>query len=243
MNSRIRFALVAAFLVLWWPVAEAREWDALRTRLTEEIRQDVLVTAQHTGRDRLDSRVLSAIGREPRHEFVPGNVREDAYENRPLPIGYGQTISQPYIVALMTDLLEPEDDHVVLEVGTGSGYQAAILARLVKHVYTMEIVEPLADRASATLDRLGYDNVTVRHGDGYFGWSDHAPYDGIIVTAAGSSIPPPLVEQLKPGGKMILPVGGRFTAQYLVLVTKAADGSTRTRQILPVRFVPLTGKH
>jgi protein-L-isoaspartate(D-aspartate) O-methyltransferase len=165
-----------------------------------------------------------------------------AYENRPLPIGHGQTISQPYIVALMTDLLEPGPDDVALEVGTGSGYQAAVLSPLVGHVYTVEIIEPLANQAAARLDRLGYDNVTTTLGDGYYGWEEHAPFDKIIVTAAASHVPPPLIEQLKPGGKMVIPVGGRFMTQLLLLLEKTSDGEVIARQIGAVRFVPLTGE-
>ena len=211
--------------------------------LVDEIRAHVRETEGYTGRAELVSSVLAALEKVPRHEFVPEDAVDASYENRPLPIGHGQTISQPYIVALMTDLLDPKPDDVMLEVGTGSGYQAAVLAELVHHVYTMEIVEPLARGAAARLQRLGVHNVSVRHGDGYYGWSEHAPYDGIVVTAVGSHVPPPLLEQLKPGGRMILPIGGRFTAQHLVLVTKLPDGTTESRQILPVAFVPLTGEH
>jgi protein-L-isoaspartate(D-aspartate) O-methyltransferase len=189
----------------------------------------------------IDQSVLAVMQQVPRHEFVPEEVREEAYENRPLPIGYGQTISQPYIVALMTDLLDPDKGDIVLEVGTGSGYQAAVLAPLVDRVYTIEIVRPLAERASARLDALGYDNVTVRQGDGYYGWRDHAPYDGIIVTAAASHIPPPLIDQLKPDGRMIIPVGPAFMAQNLILVEKDGQGQVQTRVLLPVAFVPLVG--
>jgi protein-L-isoaspartate(D-aspartate) O-methyltransferase len=179
----------------------------------------------------------------PRHEFVPERLRRQAYANRPLPIGYGQTISQPYIVALMTDLVEPGADDRVLEIGTGSGYQAAVLATLVGEVYTIEIIEPLGLAARARLERLGYDNVEVRLGDGYYGWPERAPFDAIVVTAAASHVPPPLIQQLKPGGRMVIPVGSRFLVQQLVLVTKDADGRVTTRQLLPVRFVPLTGEH
>jgi protein-L-isoaspartate(D-aspartate) O-methyltransferase len=189
----------------------------------------------------IDQSVLAVMQQVPRHEFVPEEVREEAYENRPLPIGYGQTISQPYIVALMTDLLDPDKGDIVLEVGTGSGYQAAVLAPLVDRVYTIEIVRPLAERASARLDALGYDDVTVRQGDGYYGWRDHAPYDGIIVTAAASHIPPPLIDQLKPDGRMIIPVGPAFMAQNLILVEKDGQGQVHTRVLLPVAFVPLVG--
>ena len=166
-----------------------------------------------------------------------------AYENRPLPIGHGQTISQPYIVALMTDLIKLDSDDVVLEIGTGSGYQAAILATLVKHVYSIEIIETLADESAARLKRLGYDNVTTTLADGYYGWEAHAPFDAIIVTAAASHVPPPLVQQLAPGGRMIIPIGGRFMTQQLLLLEKTDDNEVITRQVAAVRFVPLTGKH
>jgi protein-L-isoaspartate(D-aspartate) O-methyltransferase len=221
--------------------AQGSDWQRLRQALIDEIRADVQDTQDYTGVRALDAKVLAALNRVPRHEFVRPSDVDAAYDNRPLPIGYGQTISQPYIVALMTELLEPRPDHVVLEVGTGSGYQAAVLAELVSHVYTIEIVGPLAAAATERLGRLNYRNVTVKQADGYFGWPEQGPFDGIIVTAAGARIPPPLVAQLKPGGRMILPVGSAFTAQYLVLVTKDADGHVGTQQLLPVMFVPLTG--
>jgi protein-L-isoaspartate(D-aspartate) O-methyltransferase len=187
--------------------------------------------------------VLEAMGHTERHLFVPDAVRGAAYANRPLPIGYGQTISQPFIVALMTDLLRVGPGDTVLEVGTGSGYQAAVLAELGVEVLSMEIVEPLAVSAKALLADLGYDRVTVRHGDGYHGWPDRAPFDGIVVTAAASHVPPPLVDQLRPGGRMVIPVGSRFFTQHLMLVEKRDDGTPTVRQLLPVRFVPLTGGH
>ncbi len=179
----------------------------------------------------------------PSPRVCPDRLRKEAYENHPLPIGYGQTISQPYIVALMTDLIQPDPDDVVLEVGTGSGYQAAVLAKLIKRVYSMEIIEPLAEQASKRLERLGYSNVETKLGDGYFGWEEHAPYDAIIVTAASSHVPPPLIQQLKPGGRLVIPVGGRFAIQYLLLIEKTEEGDIMTRQIAAVRFVPLTGDH
>ena len=187
--------------------------------------------------------VLAAMGRVERHEFVPEALRHRAYEDRPLPIGYGQTISQPYIVALMTDLLEPAPGARLLEVGTGSGYQAAVLAELGLEVYTIEIVPELGEQAAARLKRLGYGTAATRVGDGYNGWPEGAPFDGIVVTAAAGHVPPPLIAQLKPGGRMVIPVGPAFMVQQLVLVTKAKDGTLRTRQLLPVRFVPLTGRH
>ncbi|WP_342236801.1 protein-L-isoaspartate(D-aspartate) O-methyltransferase [Inquilinus sp. OTU3971] len=193
------------------------------------------------GSESIDPPVLSVMRQVPRHEFVPDESRDEAYENRPLPIGYGQTISQPYVVALMTDLLDPGKDDAVLEIGTGSGYQAAVLSPLVRHVYTIEIVEPLAKQAAERLKALGYGNVVTRHGDGYYGWREHGPFDGIVVTAAASHIPPPLVSQLKPGGRMVIPVGPPFMTQNLMLVTKDGDGKVRTEVLLPVSFVPLTG--
>ncbi len=214
-----------------------------RTALVTEIEADVRRTADYLGRDRLDERVLASLRQVPRHAFVPPSQRAFAYDNRPLPIGYSQTISQPYIVAIMTDLLEPQPGDRVLELGTGSGYQAAVLATLVDQVYSLEIVEPLATAARERLAQLGYANVSVRHGDGYHGWPEHAPFDAIVVTAAASHVPPPLVAQLKPGGRMIIPVGSRFLTQQLVLVTKTNDGAVTTRQLLPVMFVPLTGEH
>jgi protein-L-isoaspartate(D-aspartate) O-methyltransferase len=187
--------------------------------------------------------VLERIRAVPRHLFVDEALASRAYEDTALPIGFGQTISQPYIVAVMTDLAEPGPGCRALEVGTGSGYQAAVLSRLCDRVRTLEIVEPLGRQARERLARLGYGNVEVRIGDGYYGWPDAAPYDVIVVTAVAGHVPPPLLQQLKPGGHMVLPVGTRFTTQQLVLVSKRADGSVTTRQLLPVAFVPLTGGH
>ncbi len=187
----------------------------------------------------LDARVLAAMREVPRHAFVPQELRRHAYENRPLPIGHEATISQPYIVALMTDLLEPEKQHKVLEVGTGSGYQAAILSLLVREVRSIEIVAPLAERAARDLAALGYSNVAVRAGDGYAGWPEAAPFDRIIVTAGASHIPPPLLDQLAPGGRMVIPVGRNPDSLQLTLVTKDARGRIRKREVLPVNFVPL----
>ena len=189
------------------------------------------------------SDVMTAMNTVERHRLVPPDQRRFSYENRPLPIGYGQTISQPYIVALMTQLVRPDPDDVVLEVGTGSGYQAAILAELVRHVYSIEIIEALAKRARKDLDTLGYTNITTRLGDGYYGWDEHGPFDAIVVTAAASHVPPPLIQQLKPGGRMVIPVGGRFTVQYLLMLEKTLEEEIVTRQITAVRFVPLTGEH
>lgn len=189
-----------------------------------------------------DSRVLSAMRRVPRHELVPEAARHRAYDDTPLPIGHGQTISQPFIVAFMTEVLQLDADDYVLEVGTGSAYQAAILGQIVRTVTTIEIIEPLAESAAEKLERLGYTNITVMHGDGYYGHAEAAPFDAIIVTAAASHVPPPLIKQLKPGGHIVIPVGQGWT-QNLLLVTKDAHGNTSTRNLMAVRFVPLTGEH
>mgnify|MGYP001814074261 CR=1 FL=1 len=214
-----------------------------RRGMIAAIERDVSDTARLINRESFSERVMDAMENVPRHEFVPQRLRAKAYENRPLPIGKGQTISQPYIVALMTDLLEPRPGDRVLEIGTGSGYQAAILSRLVSDVYSIEIISELGEQAAGRLQRLGYDNVSTRIADGYDGWPEAAPFDGILVTAAISHIPPPLVRQLKPGGRMIIPVGTRFQTQYLTIVEKGTDGSVTTRQVIPVIFVPFTGGH
>ncbi|WP_283206800.1 protein-L-isoaspartate(D-aspartate) O-methyltransferase [Methylobacterium iners] len=193
------------------------------------------------GQEGIDPSILAVMRQVARHELVPENVRADAYQDRPLPLGYEQTISQPYIVALMTQLARPAKDHVVLEVGTGSGYQAAVLSPLVAKVFSVEIIEPLATRAAERLCALGFENASVRHGDGYLGWAEHGPFDSIIVTAGASHVPQPLVDQLRPGGRMVIPVGGAATSQDLMLVEKDHNGATRTCPLLPVRFVPLTG--
>lgn len=231
-------ALAGAWLAA---CASARdEFAERRRRMLREIEADLRRTEPYTGRARLAPCVAAAIERVERHRFVPADMVAYAYENRPLPIGHGQTISQPFIVALMTELLDAKPEHVVLEVGTGSGYQAAVLAECVRKVYTIEIVAALGNRARATLDALGYRNVEVRIGDGYLGWPEAAPFDGIVVTAAPEHVPQPLLEQLKPGGRMVIPVGAQALGQDLLLITKEADGRTLTQRKLPVRFVPLT---
>lgn len=211
-----------------------------RQAMLEAVRQSVAESAAYTGIAMLSDEVLAALGAVPREEFVPLSQRPRAYLNIPLPIGEGQTISQPLIVALMTEMLDPEPSDVMLEVGTGSGYQAAVLSRLVKHVYSVEIVAELANSASNTLQRLDYDNITVRAGDGYAGWPEHAPFDGIIVTAAAPTIPPPLLKQLKPGGRLVIPVGEQAGNQELLLVEVDSNGNISKQSMLPVRFVPLT---
>jgi len=235
MRSAIYCVLLLAF------TANADEVDdaVARAAMVDEV-HFYATLARDSGEEALNDDVMRSLGTVERHEFVPARQKPFAYENRPLPIGHGQTISQPYIVALMTDLIEPSRDDVVLEIGTGSGYQAAILAKLVKHVYSIEIIEALADEATARLGRLGYNNVTTKLGDGYYGWEEHAPFDAIVVTAAGSHVPPSLIQQLRPGGRMIIPVGGRFMIQQLLLLEKTDDDEVITRQIAAVRFVPLT---
>jgi protein-L-isoaspartate(D-aspartate) O-methyltransferase len=201
----------------------------------------LMVDRQLFARGIRDPRVLDAMARVPRHEFVPEALRDESYADRPLPIEQGQTISQPYIVALMTQLARPGPGDRALDIGTGSGYQAAVLAELVDQVSSIEIHEGLADSARHRLDRLGYENVTVRHGDGYQGWPEHGPFDVIIVAAAPDEVPPPLIEQLAPGGRLVMPVGEAY-AQELVLIEKHPGGSTSRRSITPVSFVPMTGE-
>ncbi len=196
-------------------------------------------TQRETGLPMMSPPVRAALGAVERHRLVPAGQQEPAYQNRPLPIGNGQTISQPYIVALSTDLLNPKPTDVVLEVGTGSGYQAAVLAQTVKQVYSIELIEELGRQAAERLSALGHRNVEVRIGDGYAGWPEKAPFDGIVVTAAAPNVPPALVAQLKPGARMVIPVGSEGFVQYLKVITKRADGGTDERQVLPVRFVPL----
>jgi protein-L-isoaspartate(D-aspartate) O-methyltransferase len=204
-----------------------------------DIEEETRLAAGYTGREHLNARVLAAIGEVPRERFVPAHLQHAAYDNAPLPIGDGQTISQPFMVALMTDLLELQADAVVLEIGTGSGYQAAVLSRLASRVYTIERVPQLADAAAARLAELGYRNVEVRQSDGYEGWPEHAPFDGIIVTAAAQHVPLPLIEQLKPRGKLVIPVGQPYFGQELLVLHKDADGQVSTHHLLPVAFVPL----
>ena len=238
MRQRHRLALAAvAAAFLGAPAAIAQQADRA-ARVDDRVR---MVQEQIQRRGVEDQEVLGAMLAVPRHEFVPDRYREMAYDDQPLPIGEGQTISQPYIVALMTELLELDPDDKVLEVGTGSGYQAAVASHLADSVFTIEILENLADRAEGRLRQLGYRDVIAKQGDGYYGWPEHAPYDAIVVTAAAGHIPPPLVEQLEPGGRMVIPVGGVFQVQQLVLVEKTADGKVTTRSLLPVRFVPLVG--
>lgn len=236
--------LLTALLLLVSIVAFADQADytAARAAMLEELSLYAQFV-DDSDEARLSDAVMASMNAVKRHALVPLAERRFAYENRPLPIGHGQTISQPYIVALMTELIEPDANDVVLEVGTGSGYQAAILAELVDHVYSIEIIAALASRARQDLVNLGYTNITTKLGDGYYGWQEHGPFDAIVVTAAATHVPPPLIEQLKPGGRMVIPVGGRFMTQYLLLLEKTEEGEIITRQFGAVRFVPLTGDH
>ena len=227
-------------VMLVMPADAADEFAAARAVMLDDIAILVHETRADTGRAKLDARVMAAMEKVPRHVFVQPSELPHAYDNRPLPIGNGQTISQPFIVALMSDLLGLQASHKVLEIGTGCGYQSAVLAELAHEVYTIEIVEPLATQSAARLSALGYRNVHARSGDGHHGWPQHAPFDAIIVTAAAPAVPPALIEQLKPGGRLVIPVGGQWSSQQLLVVKKDADGGTVTRNVLAVRFVPLT---
>ena len=211
-----------------------------RAALLQEIAAMARDTGAETGRPVFSAQVMTAMAKVPRHRFVPAPYGSLAYANRPLPIGHGQTISQPYIVALMTELVDAKPGDAVLEIGTGSGYQAAVLAELVSRVYSIEIIEPVGKNAAALLQQLGYKNIETRIGDGYNGWPERAPFDAIIVTAAAPQVPPALVAQLKPGARMVIPVGGEGDVQFLHVMVKQADGSISTQRSLPVRFVPLT---
>jgi len=238
---RALFSALLVFATIRMESSIAQDGRAAeRGRMVEEIAAMARETGAETGRPRFSEAVMAAMRKVPRHRFVPAAQQGSAYANRPLQIGEGQTISQPYIVALMTDLLDPKPGDTVLEIGTGSGYQAAVLAELVARVYTIEIIAPLGNRAAQLLGELGYRNVSVRIGDGYKGWPEAAPFDSIIVTAAAAEPPKPLLTQLKPGGRMVIPLGLPGGVQELVLIEKLPDGSVNTRRTLPVRFVPFT---
>jgi len=212
-------------------------------RMLNDIEMEIHLTRHLIGKNSFHDRVMAAMKQVPRHEFLPADLRYCAYDNGPAPIGSGQTISQPYIVALMSDLLNTKPSDSILEIGTGSGYQAAILSQLVQQVYSVEIIEDLAITARKRLSKLGYNNVDVRNDDGYFGWPEHAPYDGVIVTAAAPHIPPALIDQLRPGARLVIPVGFPYSYQELMIVEKRANGEIETQKVLGVSFVPLTGDH
>jgi len=210
-----------------------------REQMIADIESGVALTRAMTGRDHLDPRVMEAVRKVPREDFVPDNIRGSAFRDGALPVDHGQTISQPYIVALMTDLLELSEDSIVLEIGTGTGYQAAILSQLTRQVYSIERIPELARAAQQRLGEMGYENVETRCSDGYLGWPEKAPFDAIVVTAAAPEIPPALLEQLKPGGRMVIPIGLPYSHQELILVTKDPHGKTDTHDILGVAFVPM----
>jgi protein-L-isoaspartate(D-aspartate) O-methyltransferase len=236
-------AVVGALMPAAADTAQAQDaYEPQRKRMVDEIAGLVRETRLETGRPALGEAVMAAMAKVPRHEFVPPAERRNAYANRPLPIGMGQTISQPFIVALMTELMEVKTGDRVLEIGTGSGYQAAVLAELAGTVYTVEIVEPLAREAEQNLKRLGYRNVVTRIGDGYLGWPEQAQFDAIMVTAAPREVPQALINQLKPGGRLVVPVGSQSAGQSLLVIAKQPDGSITRRTVLAVRFVPLTDK-
>ncbi len=220
--------------------SDTLEWYRPRFNEREEERRRLVQTGI-TGQGITDTDVIEAMQNVPRHRFVPEAHQRNAYQNNPLPIGHGQTISQPYIVALMAELLEIKPGDKVLEIGTGSGYHAAVLSELTPHIYSIEIVEPLGRQATELYRELGYNTIRTQTGDGYHGWEEHAPFDKIIVTAAAGHVPPPLIEQLKPGGIITIPVGSPYQTQILMRVHKTEEGGIRTERVLPVRFVPMTG--
>ena len=237
-----RLVALLAFAVTFDDAVPSQQdpWAEPRAAMVRTIQTHAAFLPEAAGTDGISTTVLDVIGKVPRHQFVPERVEGQAYADAPLPIGYGQTISQPFIVALMTHLIRTSPDSTVLEIGTGSGYQAAVLSPLVKAVCTIEIVPGLGETATRRLKELRYDNVQTKIGDGYFGWPECGPFDGILVTAAAGHVPPPLVKQLKPGGRMLVPVGSVFGPQFLTLVEKTRGGQITTRQLLPVSFVPLT---
>ncbi len=240
---RLHFAVGAFIFFCSALPAHGAGFDSARHDMVQEVVADTADTAAYTGISALSPQVVAAMEKVERHRFLPFGMSSLAYLNRPLPIGHGQTISQPFIVALMSELMKVKPGDKVLEIGTGSGYQAAILAELTGSVYSIEIIEALGTEAGERLQELGYRNVHTKVGDGYYGWPEAAPFDAIMVTAAASHVPPPLIKQLKPGGRMVIPLGTQFMTQSLMLVEKQADGSVTSRQILPVSFVPLTGGH
>ncbi|MDO9515974.1 MAG: protein-L-isoaspartate(D-aspartate) O-methyltransferase [Syntrophales bacterium] len=242
MNT-IRNISIAIMAVLLAAVPAASASAAEPDEAAFTTMRERMVTYQIARRGVKDREVLRAMNTVPRHRFVPRGLMGEAYDDTPLPIGYGQTISQPYIVAYMTQIIKVNRGDTVLEIGTGSGYQAAVLSAVAGKVYTIEIIPQLAKLAARRLEELGYENVSARCADGYYGWQRYAPFDAIIVTAAAGHIPPPLLKQLKPGGRMIIPVGGPFMVQSLILVEKDRAGRITTRNLMAVRFVPLTGRH
>ena len=233
----------AIVLISIFSVFAKEDFELKRRQMMLDVQQMTKMSEPYTGIETMSQTVADAMLTVPRHKFIPKSQRRYAYENRALPITHSQTISQPYIVALMTELAAVNSDSIVLEVGTGSGYQAAVLSEIVNHVYSIEIIEPLGLATKSLLKDLGYDNITVNIGDGYFGWPEHAPFDAILVTAAAPHVPEALLEQLKPGGRLVIPVGASSLAQSLKLFIKGSNGEIQEQEILPVAFVPLTGEH
>ncbi|MBG07928.1 MAG: protein-L-isoaspartate O-methyltransferase [Halobacteriovoraceae bacterium] len=230
------------FLYLICNTTQADIYESERQEMVRVIKRHSEGNKSFFEKGKMEPKVLEAMGKIERHQFVPKDLKGYAYSDRPLPIGYGQTISQPYIVALMTDLLNIKENDKVLEIGTGSGYQAAVLSPLAKDVYTIEIIPPLGKEAKKKFEKVSLTNITSKVADGYYGWKEKAPFDAIVVTAAASHVPPPLIKQLKVGGRMVIPVGNPFSVQYLMIVEKNKKGDVKTTQVLPVRFVPFTGK-
>ena len=217
------------------------DYARARALMVQKIQFDALLWRDITGIEQIDSRILDVMAEVPRHAFVPPDLQPYAYGDHPLPVGHGQNLASPYLVALMTQLIDPQPGDVVFETGTGAGYHAAVLAKLVNKVYSVEVIEPLAMTAAATLRRLGYDRVEAKAGDGFYGWPAKAPFDAIIVKEALDYVPPPLLEQLKPGGRMVIPLGSEFNGQILTLIKKSLDGKITKRRVLPVRFSVLQG--
>lgn len=239
--SRLCLVPVLLGLGLGQAAAEGTDRATERAEMLRVLQLEALMVSPETGIPEIDPRVLEAMGNVPRHAFVPEELQEFAYRNHPLPVGHDQNIAAPLLVALMTHLIEPEADDVVFETGTGAGYHAAVLSQLVRQVHSVEVIEPLAEQAELTLKELGYDNVSVHASDGYDGWPEQAPYDAMLIKEAIDHVPTPLLNQLKRGGRMVMPLGPDRGPQYLTLITKAEDGTIQQQQILPVRFSPLQG--
>ncbi len=240
----VAVAVFVACLLLAAPAAgqqDEADFDRARANMVRLVQIEALINGPATGVEQIDPRILEVMAEVPRHAFVPLELQPYAYGNHPLPVGHDQNLAAPFLVALMTHLAAPQPDHVVFETGTGAGYHAAILSRLVAKVYSVEVIEPLAHTATRTLKDLRYDRVWTKAGDGYYGWAAQAPFDAIIVKEAVDHVPVPLLEQLKPGGRMVIPLGGAFGPQYLTVVEKSADGSVSRRRVLPVRFSTLQG--
>ena len=242
MAGGFRAALLLAFFVLPAQAQDGKvDYDRARAIMVQMIQIEALLSSDVTGVDQIDARILEVMAEVPRHAFVPTELQPYAYGNHPLPVGHAQNLAAPFLVALMTHLADPQPGDVVFETGTGAGYHAAVLAHLVDKVYSVEVIEPLAMSATATLRRLGYDQVLARAGDGYYGWAAKGPFDAIIVKEALDHVPTPLLEQLKPGGRLVIPLGSELNGQHLTVVEKSADGAIQKRRVLPVRFSVLQG--